>query len=46
MPGDLVFRPGHVGIYAGNGMMWHSPQTGKSVMLSEIRNVSMFGRVG
>jgi cell wall-associated NlpC family hydrolase len=46
MPGDLVFRPGHVGIYAGNGMMWHSPQTGKSVMHSEIRNVSMFGRVG
>lgn len=35
-PGDLVFfynYPnnfiGHVGIYAGNGMMWHAPRTGR-----------------
>ena len=32
-PGDLVFfgAPAfHVGIYAGNGMMWDSPRTGKA----------------
>ncbi len=31
MPGDLVYMPGHIGIYAGNGMMWDSPRTGKTV---------------
>jgi cell wall-associated NlpC family hydrolase len=33
-PGDLVFfgSPAyHVGIYAGNGMMWDSPRTGESI---------------
>ncbi len=35
-PGDLVFfgsgsRVYHVGIYAGNGRMWHSPRPGKTV---------------
>lgn len=33
-PGDLVFfgAPAHhMGIYAGNGMMWDSPHTGSSV---------------
>jgi cell wall-associated NlpC family hydrolase len=33
-PGDLVFfgSPAyHVGIYAGNGMMWDSPRSGESV---------------
>lgn len=36
-PGDLVFyggsSPWHVGIYAGNGMMYDSPRTGKSTSL-------------
>ena len=35
-PGDLVFfgSPAyHVGIYAGNGMMWDSPRSGKAVAL-------------
>lgn len=40
-PGDLVFigtgaRISHVGIYAGNGRMWHSPRSGKSVRLAKI----------
>jgi len=26
-PGDLVFFPGHVGIYAGNGVMVDEPHT-------------------
>jgi cell wall-associated NlpC family hydrolase len=31
--GDLVFMDGngHVGIYAGNGMMWDAPRAGKTV---------------
>ncbi len=41
-PGDLIFtydssgRIYHVGIYAGNGNMWHSPQSGDVVKLSSI----------
>jgi peptidoglycan DL-endopeptidase CwlO len=38
-PGDLVFfgSPAyHVGIYAGNGMMWDSPQTGSAIALRAI----------
>nr|WP_238338327.1 C40 family peptidase [Pedococcus badiiscoriae] len=47
-PGDLVFfgSPAfHVGIYAGNGMMWDSPRSGKAVDLRPIwsSNVS-YGR--
>lgn len=30
-PGDIVWRPGHVGIYVGNGKVIHAPQTGKKV---------------
>ena len=42
LPGDLIFtydsagRIYHVGIYAGDGMMWHSPQAGDVVKLSSI----------
>lgn len=44
-PGDLVFfkRNGvisHVGIYAGNGQMIHSPQTGKTVCYTSITSGS------
>ena len=38
-PGDLVFfgSPAyHVGIYAGNGMMWDSPTTGSPIALRAI----------
>lgn len=30
-PGDIVYSPGHVAIYAGDGMMIDSPRPGKSV---------------
>ena len=35
-PGDLIFTPGHVGIYAGNGKMWDAPRSGKTVSLRSI----------
>lgn len=52
-PGDLVFfynYPnnflGHVGIYAGNGMMWHSPRTGRVVSLDKVYSKKvLFARV-
>ena len=46
MPGDLVYMPGHIGIYAGNGQMWHAPHSGDVVKLATIwtSNVS-YGRV-
>jgi cell wall-associated NlpC family hydrolase len=47
-PGDLVFfgvPAYHVGIYAGDGMMWDSPRTGKAVALRSVfSGVSMYGR--
>jgi cell wall-associated NlpC family hydrolase len=47
-PGDLVFfgSPAyHVGIYAGNGMMWDSPHSGSSVGLRSIWSSSAtYGR--
>jgi Cell wall-associated hydrolases (invasion-associated proteins) len=46
--GDLVFfgSPAyHVGIYAGNGKMWDSPTTGKSVALRSIFSGATYGRV-
>jgi cell wall-associated NlpC family hydrolase len=47
VPGDLVFMPGHVGIYAGNGMMWDAPRTGKAISKRKIWTSSAtFGRVG
>ena len=30
-PGDVCYRPGHVGIYVGNGQMIHAPHTGSVV---------------
>lgn len=35
-PGDLVHWPGHVGIYAGNGMVIHAPTEGRTVELAPI----------
>lgn len=43
--GDLIFshdggRVYHVGIYAGEGRMWHSPQSGEAVRLDTINDSS------
>ena len=35
-PGDLVFWPGHVGIYVGNGSVLHAPHTGTDVQITPI----------
>jgi peptidoglycan DL-endopeptidase CwlO len=47
-PGDLVFfgLPAyHVGIYAGNGMMWDSPHTGAAIALRAVWSSSpTYGR--
>jgi peptidoglycan DL-endopeptidase CwlO len=37
LPGDLIWRPGHIGLYLGVGdAMVHSPQTGKTVEVKKI----------
>jgi peptidoglycan DL-endopeptidase CwlO len=41
-PGDLVYRPGHIGIYAGNGMMYDA---GSSSSDTSYRSHSWMGSV-
>lgn len=46
-PGDLVFyhpygRVSHVAIYAGNGMVWEAPGTGKQVQYAPLWDVARF----
>ncbi len=50
--GDLVFSRNstgalcHVGLWAGNGYMWHAPRTGDVVKKSKIWSTDVFhGRV-
>lgn len=35
-PGDIVWRPGHVGIYVGNGKVIHAPHTGAVVSYTSV----------
>lgn len=42
MPGDVLWRPGHVALYAGGGYAIEAPQTGESV---RYRAASGFVRV-
>lgn len=35
-PGDVVYYPGHVGIYIGNGQMIHAPQENDVVKISDV----------
>ena len=39
-PGDIVYRPGHVGLYLGHGRMVHAPQTGSLVQISPLGRVT------
>lgn len=44
-PGDLVVMPGHVGIYAGNGMITHAPRPGQSVTTVPLWSGASFRRL-
>ena len=35
-PGDIVWRPGHVGIYVGGGRVIHAPRTGEVVSYTSL----------
>lgn len=46
-PGDLIWSPGHIGIYAGGDMMIDSPRPGKTVQFRSIWQSSpTFIRIG
>jgi cell wall-associated NlpC family hydrolase len=46
LPGDLVFGPGHVGIYAGDGMMLDAPDFGLKVDLRGVyKTMTSYGRI-
>lgn len=45
MPGDLIFfgttsDPGHVGIYVGNNSFIHSPRTGESIKITQLKDMT------
>lgn len=44
-PGDLVWKPGHIGIYAGNGMMYHAPRSGKNIEKRKLYFTPVYIRV-
>jgi len=41
-PGDLVYGPGHIGIYVGNGSYIHAPSPGQSVKVSPLSQFTNF----
>jgi cell wall-associated NlpC family hydrolase len=40
-PGDLVYYPGHVGLYLGAGTYIHSPETGSDVQAAHLPDKSL-----
>ena len=47
LPGDLIWSPGHIGIYAGGNMQIDSPRPGKTIQFRAIWQSSpLFIRVG
>jgi cell wall-associated NlpC family hydrolase len=44
-PGDLVYSPGHIGIYAGNGMSYEARQAGMPSGLYPVVRGSSYGRL-
>lgn len=47
MPGDLIWKPGHIAIYAGGNLQVDSPQPGGTVQIREIyQSNPIFIRVG
>lgn len=44
--GDLVFGPGHVGIYLGDGMMIDAPRPGKTIQVRKVYSaMNTYGRI-
>jgi len=35
-PGDLIWTPGHISIYAGDGMQIDAPRPGKTIQVRQI----------
>ena len=45
LPGDLMHWPGHVGIYAGNGKVYHASSTQGKVVLTNVWGSPSYHRV-
>lgn len=43
LPGDLIFYPGHVGIYIGNGQIIHAPHSGDVVKVASANIMTITG---